>query len=81
MMKGSRSVSIAALIVLIGAAAGASLSQTISAEPKASIQAQGTPSLPDVRHRLDEVGRRLQQARLITSTHSVRLREATTGRR
>jgi hypothetical protein len=63
-MKRSRIVSATALIVLIGGMPGGALSQTMSVEPQAAIQAQGTPTLPDVRARLAEVGRRLREAKL-----------------
>jgi hypothetical protein len=62
MMKVSRIASTAALIALIGVGQGVALSQTV--EPETAIRAQGTPTLPDVRDRLAEVGRRLQQAKL-----------------
>jgi Flp pilus assembly protein CpaB len=63
-MKPSRIVSAAALIVLIGAAPGVALSQMMSKQTQAAIQAQTTPSLPDVQARLTEVGRRLREAKL-----------------
>ena len=62
-MKASRIVSTAALIALIGGP-GAGLSQTMAMEPKAAIQAEAMPTPPDVRDRLTEVGRHLQEARL-----------------
>ena len=62
-MKASRIVSTAALIALLGGP-GAALSQTMALEPKAAIQEEGMPTPPDVRERLTEVGRRLQEARL-----------------
>jgi hypothetical protein len=62
-MKASRIVSTAALIALIGGP-GAGLSQAMAMEPKAAIQAERMPTPPDVRDRLTEVGRRLQEARL-----------------
>jgi hypothetical protein len=36
----------------------------MSVEPQTSIQAHGTPTVPDVQHRLAEVGRRLREAKL-----------------
>lgn len=62
-MKPSRIVGTAALITLIGGLA-TGLSQTMAMEPKAAIQAEAMPTPPDVRDRLTEVGRRLQEARL-----------------
>ena len=62
-MKASRIVSAVALIALIGGP-GAVLSQAMAMEPKAAIQAERMPTPPDVRDRLTEVGRRLQEARL-----------------
>jgi hypothetical protein len=86
-MKASRIVSTAALIALIGGP-GAGLSQAMAMEPKAAIQAERMPTPPDVRDRLTEVGRRLQEARLAsysrplprenTSRRSMRSREANT---
>jgi hypothetical protein len=70
-MKASRIVSTAALIALMGAGPGVALSQTVSAEPEAAVQAQGTPTLPDVRVRLDEVGRRIQEAKLASDSSSL----------
>jgi hypothetical protein len=67
-MKRSRIVGTAALIVLIAAAPGAALSQTIAARPEAAIQTQGAPALTDVRERLSEVGRRLREAKLASYT-------------
>lgn len=64
MMKASRIVSSAALIMLIGAGPGVALSQTMSTEPEAAIQAQVTPTLPDVQARLAQVGQRLEDAKL-----------------
>jgi hypothetical protein len=64
MMKGPGIVSAAALIALIGAMPRASLSQTTSAEPEAAIQAKGTPTQADIRQRMSEVARRLQEAKL-----------------
>jgi hypothetical protein len=64
MMNASKIVTTAALIALIGAGQGAALSQTVSVEPEAAIQAQGTPTLPDVRDKLAEVDRRIQEAKL-----------------
>jgi hypothetical protein len=75
MMKVSRIVSTAALIALIGAGPGAALSQTISVEPEAAIQAQGAPTLPDVRDRLAEIGRRLQEAKLASFSRPLPQRE------
>jgi hypothetical protein len=63
-MKISRIVSAAALIVLIGPGPGVALSQMLSKQPQAVIQAETTPSLPDVQARLTEVGRRLREAKL-----------------
>jgi len=63
-MKGSRMVSTAALIALIGAIPAASLSQMTSAQPQAPISAEGTPTLSDLRQKMDEVGRRLREAKL-----------------
>lgn len=63
-MKRSRTIGALALVVLIGGMRARLLNQTISVEPEAVIQAQVTPTLPDVRRRLDEVGRRLQEAKL-----------------
>jgi len=63
-MNASKIVTTAALIALIGAGQGVALSQTVSVEPEAAIQAQGTPTLPDVRDKLTEVDRRLQEAKL-----------------
>ena len=90
-MKVSRIVSTAALIALIGAGPGAALSQTISVEPEAAIQAQGAPTLPDVRDRLAEIGvacRRRNSPRSPglshsenTSKHNMRSREANTEKR
>jgi hypothetical protein len=59
-MNASRIVTTAALIALIGAGQGVALSQTVSVEPEAAIQAQGTPTLPDVRDKLTG----LQEAKL-----------------
>jgi hypothetical protein len=63
-MKISKIVSAAALIVLIGGAPGVALSQMLSKEPQAAIQAQTTPPLSDVQARMTEVGRRLREAKL-----------------
>jgi hypothetical protein len=63
-MKILKIVSAAALIVLIGGAPGVALSQMLSKEPQAAIQAQTTPPLSDVQARMTEVGRRLREAKL-----------------
>ena len=63
-MKTSRIVTTAALVALIGVGQGAAWSQTVSVEPEAAIQAQGTPTLPDVRYKSAEVERRIQEAKL-----------------
>ena len=64
MVKRSKVTRSLALVVRIGGVRAQLLNQTISVEPDAAIQAQVTPTLPDVRRRLDEVGRRLQEAKL-----------------
>jgi hypothetical protein len=61
-MKVSRIVSTASLIALIGAIPAASLSKMTSAELQAPISAEGTPTLSDLRQKMDEVGRRLREA-------------------
>jgi hypothetical protein len=63
-MKTSRIMGIAALIAVIGGGPGVALSQTVSVEPAAAIQAQKAPTLPAVRDELDRVRRRLQEAKL-----------------
>jgi hypothetical protein len=63
-VKISKIVSAAALIVLIGGAPGVALSQMLSKEPQAAIQAQTKPPLSDVQARMTEVGRRLREAKL-----------------
>ncbi len=63
-MKGSRIVSTAAFVLLIGAAPGVALSQMMPRQPQAAIQAQASTTLPEVRTRLAEVGRRMQEAKL-----------------
>ena len=90
-MKTSRIMGIAALIAVIGGGPGVALSQTVSVEPAAAVQAQKAPTLPAVRDELDRVRRRLQEAKLAShlvpprsesiSRHSARWRGASTGRR
>jgi hypothetical protein len=64
MTRGLRMFRTALLIALIGGARAAALSQTTLVEPQAAIHDQGAPTLPSVRARLAEVGRRLREAKL-----------------
>jgi hypothetical protein len=64
MVKRSTIIGALALIALIGGVRAQLLNQTISVEPEVAIQAQVTPSLPDVRRRLGQVRRRLQEGKL-----------------
>jgi hypothetical protein len=59
MVRRSTIIGALALIALIGGVRTQLPSQTISVEPEAAIQAHGTPTLPDVQHRLAEVKRRM----------------------
>jgi hypothetical protein len=70
-MNASKIVTTAALIALIGVGPGVALSQTVSVEPEAAIQAQGTPTLPDVRDKSAEVDRRIQEAKLASYSNAL----------
>ena len=64
-MTGRSKIFCAAVLgALIAGVRAAALSQTISVEPQATIQAQGALTLQDVRARLAEVESRLQEAKL-----------------
>jgi hypothetical protein len=63
-MVNSKIVATVAVSVLIGVAPGVVFSQTISTVPRAAIQAEIEPTLPDVQAKLAEVGHRLHQAEL-----------------
>jgi hypothetical protein len=70
-MTISRILGASMLAAMLGASPGVAMSQMLRKEPRAAIKAQSGLILPDLRARLPEDGRRLEQAKLANFTRSI----------
>jgi hypothetical protein len=70
-MKISRTLSASMLLAMLGPSPGVAMSQMLPREPQAAIKAEPAPVLPDVRARLAEDGRRINEAKLANFTRPI----------
>lgn len=70
-MKISRILGASMLVAMLGPSPGVAMSQLLPKEPQAAIRVPSGPILPDVRARLAEDGRRLNEAKLANFTRPI----------